>query len=69
MVGGKAFFIFMDKSDKKKLGCFDLSTGEFKIPGKNEFEYYMIYYNQESQDVTTVFGEHIDMKWESGYST
>lgn len=69
MAGGKAFFIFQDKSGKKKLGCFDLSTGGFKIPAKNESEYYMIYYNQESQDVTTVFGEHIDMKWESGYST
>lgn len=64
MVEGKAFFVFMDKSNKKKLGCFDLSTGEFKVPAKNESEYYMMFYNQDSQDVTNAY---TDMIWESGY--
>lgn len=65
MIEGKAFLSLGNEPGKAKLGCFELATGEFKIVGKNELEYYMGYYNETSYDVLGLEDESRgEMMWE-----
>lgn len=65
MIEGKAFLSLGNEPGKAKLGCFELATGEFKIVGKNELEYYMGYYNETGYDVLGLEDESRgEMMWE-----